>query len=229
MKEELELELVKKYPKILRDYKGDMMTTCMAWGMECDDGYYNLLDECMAKLNYFCKLCSTPDNEVGVIATQIKEKYGRLCFYYDVYGADEVQYSIIEDIIDTAERKSEHTCEISGEWGEPCHKGGWYKTLCYEEARKLGYKACDPSTEEYWKKKDKKPLYAYKHKPTNTWVYFLPNRNVIGLSLKADATTFNNPDDLKHKITTCSFNGVENYCKDNLLEFEMVEINQPEN
>jgi hypothetical protein len=226
MKKELELELVKKYPKILKDYKGDMMQTCMAWGMEHDDGWYKLLDECMAKLKYFCELCSTPDNEVEVIAAQIKEKYGSLSFYYDVIGADEHQTSIIEDIVDTAERRSEHICEVSGEWGEPCHIGGWYKTLCYEEARKLGYKACSERIEEYWKKKDKKPLYAYKHKPTNTWVYFLPNRNVIGLSLKADATMFSNSDELKHKITTCSFNGIENYCKDNLLEFEMVEINE---
>ena len=229
MKHELELELVQKYPKILRDYKGDPMQTCMSWGMECDDGWFNFLDECMAKLKYFCELCSTPDNEVYVTARQIKEKYGRLCFYYDVDGADELQYSIIEDIINEAERQSERTCEISGERGEPCHRGGWCKTLCYEEARKLGYKAWDESTEKYWKEKDGKPLYAYKHKPTNTWVYFLPNRNVIGLSLKADATTFSNSDELKHKITTCSFNGDKDYCKNNLLEFEMVELTKDKN
>jgi hypothetical protein len=72
--------------------------------MECDDGWFNLLDECMAKLQYFCDLRSTSDNEVHVTARQIKEKYGRLCFYYDAYGADELQCSIIEDIIDMAER-----------------------------------------------------------------------------------------------------------------------------
>ena len=43
---------------------------------------------------------------------------------------------------------------MSGEHGCLCLKGGWYMTLCYEEARKLGYKACDPSTEEYWVSKD---------------------------------------------------------------------------
>ena len=124
---------------------------------------------------------------------------------------------------------SENTCEITGEMGVLCHRGGWFKTLCYEEARKLEYKAWNESIEKYWKQKDKKPLYAYKHKPTNTWVYFLPNRNVIGLSLKADATTFSNSDELKFKLTTCSFNGVENYCKDNLLEFEMVELTEYKN
>jgi hypothetical protein len=226
MKQKLELQLVKKYPNILKDYKGDRMVTCMAWGMECDDGWYSILDECMSKLDYFCRLCSTSSNQVDVVARQIKEKYGRLCFYYEVTGADNQQYSIIEDIIDTAERKSEYTCEMSGEMGEPCSKGGWFKTLCYKQSRELGYKACNLSVEEYWKQKDKKPLYSYKHKPTNTWVYFLPNRNVIALCLKPDATTFNNPDELKHKLTTCSFNGVNDYCKNNLLEFEMCELKE---
>jgi hypothetical protein len=156
MKKELELELVKKYPKILRDYRGDMMQTCMAWGMECDDGWYELLDKCMEKLQYFCDLCSKDSREVQVVASQIKEKYGTLRFYTSVYGADRIEDDIIDDIINQTEGRSARTCEVSGEHGEPCHIGGWYKTLCYEEARKLNYKACDPKTEKYWEEKDKK-------------------------------------------------------------------------
>ena len=156
MKEELELELVKKYPKILRDYNGDMMHTCMAWGMEHDDGWYKLLDNCMEKLQYFCDLCSKDGNEVQVVADQIKEKYGTLSFYTSIYGADKIQSDIIYDIIYEAERKSKHTCEVTGEHGEPCKRGGWYRTLSYEQARKDGYVACEESTEEYWKEKDEK-------------------------------------------------------------------------
>ena len=156
MKTELELELVKKYPKILRDYKGDMMQTCMAWGMEHDDGWYKLLDKCMEKLQYFCDLCSKDGEEVQVVANQIKEKYGSLSFYTSVYGGDNIQHDIIDDIIDQAERKSAYTCEVTGEHGELCKKGGWYRTLCYEQARKDGYVACKESTEAYWKEKDEK-------------------------------------------------------------------------
>lgn len=156
MKSELEQQLVKKYPKILKDYKGDMMQTCMAWGMECDDGWYKLLDKCMEKLQYFCDLCSKDGEEVQVVANQIKEKYGTLSFYTSVYGGDNIEHDIIEDIIDTAERKSAYTCEVTGEHGEACQKGGWYRTLSYEQARKDGYVACKESIEEYWKEKDKK-------------------------------------------------------------------------
>jgi hypothetical protein len=156
MDQNLELELVKKYPKILRDYKGDMMQTCMAWGIEHDDGWYNLLDKCMEKLQYFCDLCSKEGDEVQVVATQIKEKYGTLSFYTTVYGANNIQSDIIDDIISEAERKSVYTCEVTGKHGEPCKRGGWYRTLCYEQARKDGYVACDEGTENYWKEKDKK-------------------------------------------------------------------------
>jgi hypothetical protein len=155
MDKELELELVKKYPKILRDYKGDPMQTCMAWGIEADSGWYSLLDKCMEKLQYFCDLSSKEGEPVQVVATQIKEKYSTLRFYVSVYGANSIENNIIDDIINQAEAESARTCEVSGKHGEPCKQGGWYKTLCYEEARKLGYKACNQDTEEYWIEKDK--------------------------------------------------------------------------
>jgi hypothetical protein len=156
MDKELELKLVKKYSKILKDYKGDMMQTCMAWGMECDNGWYNLLDKCMEKLQYFCDICSKNGEEVQVVANQAKEKYSTLRFYVSVYGANSIENNIIDDIINQAEAESARTCEVSGKHGESCHRGGWYKTLCYEEARKLGYVACNESTESYWKEKDAK-------------------------------------------------------------------------
>jgi hypothetical protein len=157
MDEKLELELVKKYPKILRDYKGDPMQTCMAWGIETDgDGWNTLLENCLHKLQYFCDICSKNGENIQVVATQIKSKYATLRFYVSVYGANSIENDIIDDIISEAERKSSYTCEITGKHGEPCRKGGWYKTLCYEEARKLGYRACSDDTEEYWLEKDKK-------------------------------------------------------------------------
>jgi hypothetical protein len=156
MNHELELKLYNKYPKILRDCGKSPMESCMAFWIETDDGWYELLDKCMEKLQYFCDLCSKDGREVQVVASQIKEKYGTLRFYTSVYGADRIEDDIIDDIISEAERKSSYTCEITGKHGEPCRKGGWYKTLCYEEARKLGYRACSDDTEEYWLEKDKK-------------------------------------------------------------------------
>jgi hypothetical protein len=156
MKRETELEFVKKYPKILRDHGGDPMQTCMAWGIETDNGWYELLDKCMEKLQYFCDLCTKNGNPIQVVANQIKEKYGTLSFYYSGEGGSRIEWDIIDDIISETERRSAQTCEESGKHGCLCHRGGWYKTLCYEEARKLGYKACNSETEEYWVSKDVK-------------------------------------------------------------------------
>jgi len=159
MKEELQLKLVEKYPKILKDFRGDPMSTCMAWGFECDDGWYDLLDKCMDKMQYFCDLCFYKGGQTQVVANQIKEKYGTLRFYVSVYGANEIENDIIDDIVSEAERKSSHTCEVTGEeYAEPCKRGGWYKTLCYKQARELGYVACSEETEKYWKSKDEKKL-----------------------------------------------------------------------
>ena len=156
MDKSLEIELVKKYPKILKDYGGDCRQTCMSWGFEFGNGWNALIHECLEKLQYFCDLCSKDGREVQIIADQAKEKYGTLRFYVSVYGADNIQSDIIDDIISEAERKSAYTCEVTGEHGEPCKKGGWYRTLSYEQARKDGYVACNESTEAYWKEKDAK-------------------------------------------------------------------------
>jgi len=156
MNHELELKLYNKYPRILQDCGKSPMESCMSFWMEHDDGWYKLLDKCMEKLQYFCDLCSKDGEEVQVVANQIKEKYGTLSFYTSVYGADNIQNDIIDDIISEAERKSAYTCEVTGEHGEPCKRGGWYRTLCYEQARKDGYVACSESTEAYWKEKDAK-------------------------------------------------------------------------
>lgn len=44
MKKELDDLLCKKYPKIFRDRYGDMKITCMVWGFECGDGWFNIID-----------------------------------------------------------------------------------------------------------------------------------------------------------------------------------------
>jgi hypothetical protein len=156
MKEELEKTLVAKYPKILADYRGNPMETCMAWGIECDDGWYNLLDKCLEKIQHLCDLVSSKGEVYQIVASQIKEKYGTLRFYYGGTGGDRIADDIIDDIIAEAERQSTRICENTGADGAVCHRGSWYRTLSYEEARKNNYVACDKHTEEYWKSLDEK-------------------------------------------------------------------------
>jgi hypothetical protein len=51
-----------------------------------------------------------------------------------------VWIEIIDDVITQAEYKSTHICEVCGDLGILCLKGSWYKTLCVEHEKVLGYK-----------------------------------------------------------------------------------------
>jgi hypothetical protein len=66
-------------------------------------------------------------------------------------------------------------------------------------------------------------MYAIKHKPTKTWVYFRPK--VICLAgTSADATISDSKEILLEKLKEASFNGIENYGRDNFLEFQVKRI-----
>ena len=120
MKESLELALVKDFPGIFRDYRGDPMKTCMAFGLEIGDGWEPLIR----------KLCTAIIEAGGddVVADQVKEKWGSLRFYY--HGGNEKVYALVDE----AERQSAHICEACGSVIDVecrCDKGGyWVRTLC---------------------------------------------------------------------------------------------------
>lgn len=158
MNKELELKLVEKYPAILKDYGGDMQKTCMHWGMECGDGWYDLLDNLLGKLDFMSK-----NSGVQVVADQIKEKFGELRFYYHTIVNTDLNVSdyagkIIEDIVSLAESRSKYVCENTGKDGVLCVRTGWLKTVCKEEADKEGFVPVDPRTAKYWDDLDNKSL-----------------------------------------------------------------------
>ena len=107
MKIELEKNLVEKYPDLYKDYGGDPKTTCMAWGFECGDGWYDLIDE----LSFLVA-------PYGVVAIQVKEKFGGFRFYYrGPSGMSDEDSETVEKIVDEYEERSYHICEICGEPG----------------------------------------------------------------------------------------------------------------
>ena len=50
MRRELDEALCSKYPLIFKDRNADMRTTAMCWGLECGDGWYNIIDILCGKL-----------------------------------------------------------------------------------------------------------------------------------------------------------------------------------
>lgn len=104
------------YPNLYQEYGGDMRRTCMHWGFECGDGWFELLKELSAKLE-----------PLGVVAAQVKEKFGTLRFYTE--GVDVAVADAVDLAIEAAEAKSEVTCEECGAPGA-LNNGPWYRVSC---------------------------------------------------------------------------------------------------
>lgn len=131
MSPDLDKKLCEKYPMLYNQRGMDMRSTCMCWGFDCNDGWYGIVDRLSSKLEAINQKLPPKDEEkwqFKVEATQVKEKYARLCFYLGATPsatADEV-YKLVEE----AEAESTRTCEECGEAGSCMVRNGWYKTLC---------------------------------------------------------------------------------------------------
>ena len=52
MKLELDKLLCEKYPKMMVNRDKSMIETCMCWGFECGDGWFNILDQLMGNIQH---------------------------------------------------------------------------------------------------------------------------------------------------------------------------------
>jgi|LauGreDrversion4_2_1035121.scaffolds.fasta_scaffold66292_4 hypothetical protein len=142
MKEEFDKLLCEKYPKIFRDRHAPMTETCMCWGFEIGNGWYQIIDSLCGQIQHHVNWKQEQKEKYGrgegcqqVVATQVKEKFGGLRFYYE--GGD----AVVDGMVRMAESWANHTCEECGKPGGMRH-GGWIRTLCdeHEEERQAKYK-----------------------------------------------------------------------------------------
>jgi len=141
MKKELEMKLVNKFPKIFQEYHMLPRESCMGKGIECNDGWYDIINRTCKQLQW-----NTDNNNYPqVICQQLKEKFGSMRFYYALYekiepdcnklDEDSYQYNrgikigTIDGIISALETQSIYVCEQCGMPGKP-YTDGWHKTLC---------------------------------------------------------------------------------------------------
>lgn len=131
MKEILEKQLFDDFP-LLYEKATDIRSSCMAFGFECGDGWYELIRELSEKL---CPLVEkakrklSDEFEFEPKASQVKEKYGELRFYMD-YATDEMF-----DLICEYEDRSGKICEVCGKPGGIDYTQKWLSARC-EEHRK---------------------------------------------------------------------------------------------
>lgn len=134
-------DLIKKYPKIFRQSKLPMTQTCMCWGVCTGEGWYKLLDNLCSRLQFDTDRNGYPQVE----ATQVKEKYGSLRFYFTSIpskanleeekkwpGRLERMFGVQEGVISVFEQLSEQTCEKCGKMDGVTQTDGWIVSLCPE-------------------------------------------------------------------------------------------------
>lgn len=130
MKMELDEKLTKAHPNLYADRFGNMKTTCMCWGFECGDGWFDILWEASQKLEKliieYKKKC--PKNDYWPRASQIKEKYGTLRFYLS--SGTDAMYAIT----DKAEKETKSICEICGKPGKLAGRY-WLSTVCKDHLK----------------------------------------------------------------------------------------------
>ena len=139
MNEKLQSDLVKAYPNIFKNIGGDKTVTCMHWGIECNDGWYDLIYCLCHSIQRHCQIQNTRyihatdkyeflvegDPEyVQVVAAQVKEKLGTLRFYVD--GGDAATGAMIQ----MAETMSGRICELCGSPAKTNRESGWLHTTC---------------------------------------------------------------------------------------------------
>ena len=124
MRQELDSLLCEKYPKMMVNRNKNMQETCMCWGFECGDGWFNILDKLMGNIQHHIDWKNRKEEVVAqVTLDQVKEKFGTLRFYYS--GGDDA----IDGMVRMAESMSGVTCE---ECSAPAqtHGPGWIRTIC---------------------------------------------------------------------------------------------------
>jgi hypothetical protein len=119
-------ELIAKYPKIFEDYEGNPGR--VNW-YGVPDGWLSIIDKlCGAMQNYIDHTTrytnGGPITPEQVTCVQMKEKFGRLCFYTN--GHDDV----IEGMITMAEYLCDNTCDECGSEEDLGVTSGWINVKC---------------------------------------------------------------------------------------------------
>jgi len=106
--------------EILHNKYDNMFEVGFPSWIDCDSGWYQLIDTALSLIQFDIKHNKMPLVKV----TQIKEKFGRLEIYFN--GGDEKTCGII----DMATSISYHTCEVCGSTKDIGQTKGWIKTVC---------------------------------------------------------------------------------------------------
>lgn len=149
MRQELQLELQSQFAFMKRDMS--LGNRYQNYGCECGDGWFELIQELCQRITNVYKFEGIDDIDIEIL--QIKEKFGKLRFYYRHFGDsntiqaidflgvgslrlsppsdEECEYKKkISELVHSYEEWSSHICEKCGDRGALRTDFVWKKTLC---------------------------------------------------------------------------------------------------
>lgn len=149
MRQELQLELQSQFAFMKRDMS--LGNRYQNYGCECGDGWFELIQELCQRITNVYKFEGIDDIDIETL--QIKEKFGKLRFYYRHFGDsntiqaidflgvgslrlsppsdEECEYKKkISELVHSYEEWSSHICEKCGGRGALRTDFVWKKTLC---------------------------------------------------------------------------------------------------
>lgn len=94
----------------------------MGFGFECGDGWFELIKELCEKI----KTLDCPN----LVVTQVKKKFGSLCFYFNRQSIDKAKLEPLKILIDEAVEKSIQTCDQCGGSGTRKKSKGLVAVRC---------------------------------------------------------------------------------------------------
>ena len=175
MRKELDEALCAKYPLIFKDRNADMRTTAMCWGLECGDGWYNIIDTLCGLLTSDYRQAKSRYDNIKDKVDQTQNEWSKKIVTQEMI--DEAKTKLDEETlkvpvasqvkekfgglrfyvngatdkhwnyISVAENFSYRTCEDCGAPGKT-YTDGWHRTLCDIHAAMAG------RTEEYQSDED---------------------------------------------------------------------------
>lgn len=142
MSPDKQADLFRCYPDIFVEAKLSARESCMGRGIECGEGWGAIIDDLCAQLTILQRA-----TRLSVVFNQVKSKFGLLRIYHCIAaypeGSNDTEtihwYQMVLALIAQAETRSSQTCEETGDYGEMCVRGGWYKTLSEAKAKELGF------------------------------------------------------------------------------------------
>lgn len=118
------------------DGRPEMHNLYHAYGVECGDGWYDLIYDLCFGISQTLEEHGLP--QTAIVVEQVKSKFGGLRFYWSGYNMSEKCYNDISKIVSWYENESYRVCELCGNIAIASNDySEWGLTLCADCRDKL--------------------------------------------------------------------------------------------